>query len=186
MLCEHLYFYIIKKENVIMEEFWKTVEFASNYEISNLGKVRNKKTGQLLNAGVSGNGYKQVSLKFDETGTFKKQYVHRLVALMWLDNPENKKEVNHKNLDRTDNRAENLEWVTSSENQKHKYQNNPNYKTSNRKINQYDLDGNFIAEWDSIIAAARSLGIGRQGIDKCVHHNEGRVQAGGYKWEFAN
>jgi len=56
-----------------------------------------------------------------DTGKFMKKYVHRLVAIYFIDNPDNKREVNHKNLDRADNRAENLEWITSSDNQKHKY-----------------------------------------------------------------
>lgn len=139
-----------------------------------------------MNPGVSGQGYKQVSLKFDDTKKFKKQYVHRLVAQVWLDNPENKREVNHKNLDRTDNRVENLEWLTSSENQKHKFDTNEQYKTSNRKVVQYDKNGNYIKEWESVIAAANALGISRQGIDRCIHHAYGRATAGGFKWEFAN
>ena len=164
-------------------EQWKVINIATNYEVSNMGNIRNIKTGQILNPGISGNGYKQVSLKMDDTGKFKKQYIHRLVAQYWLDNPENKREVNHKNLDRTDNRAENLEWLTSSENQKHKFENG-NYKTSNRKVVQMDKDNNEIAVFESVIAAARELGISRQGIDKVVHGTYGRITAGGYKWKF--
>ena len=166
-------------------ELWKNIDIASNYEVSNLGNIRNIKSGQILNPGISGNGYKQVSLKMNDTGKFKKQYVHRLVAQYWLDNPENKREVNHKNLDRTDNRAENLEWLTSSENQKHKFENS-DYKTSNRPVVQMDLNDNIIAIFDSVIAAARELNISRQGIDKVVHGTYGRITAGGYKWKFLN
>lgn len=169
---------------MIILEDWKTITFATNYEVSNLGNIRNKKSGQILNPGISGQGYKQVSLKFDDTGKFKKQYVHRLVAMMWLDNSENKREVNHKNLDRTDNRVENLEWLTSAENQRHKFSTNQQYKTSNRQVIQYDVQGNQIAIWPSVIAAAKALNISRQGIDKCVHHTYNRVTAGGFKWEF--
>lgn len=166
-------------------EQWKNIDIATNYEVSNMGNVRNTKTGQILNPGISGNGYKQVSLKMIDTGKFRKQYVHRLVAQYWLDNPENKREVNHKNLDRTDNRVENLEWLTSSENQKHKFENS-DYKTSNRAVIQLDLNDNVITVFDSVVAAARELGISRQGIDKVVHGTYGRITAGGYKWKFLN
>lgn len=89
--------------------------------------------------------------------------------------------TNHKNLDRTDNRVENLEWITSSDNQKHKYQNG-DYKTSNRKIGQFDLDGNFIQEFESIIAAARAIGRNRQGIDRVVHGRSSYSY--GFIWKF--
>ena len=168
-------------------ELWKTIEETTNYEISNLGRVKNSKTGQILDPEVGGNGYKQVSLKFKDTQKFKKQYIHRLVAQYWLvnPNPEARMEVNHKNLDRTDNRAENLEWVTPSENQKHRLQNG-NRKTSNRRVAQMDLDGNIIQIFDSIIEAANSLGVCRQGIDKVVHGQQGRITAHGYRWKILN
>lgn len=162
-------------------EIWKNIEEATNYEVSNLGNVRNTKSGQILNPGVSGNGYKQVSLKMKDNNKFMKRYVHRLVATYFLPNPDNKREVNHRNLDRTDNRVENLEWITSSDNQKHKYENG-DYKTSNRKVGQFDLEGNFIQEFESIIAAARSIGRDRQGIDRAVHGRS--AYSYGFIWKF--
>lgn len=164
-------------------EQWKKITEATNYEVSNLGRIRNTKSGQILNPGVAGNGYKQVSLKMIQSNKFEKRYVHRLVATYWIDNPDNKKEVNHINLDRADNRVENLEWITSSENQKHKYQNG-NYKTSNRKVVQMDLNENEIAIFDSVIAAANALGVDRQGIDKVCKGTYGRKTAAGYKWKY--
>lgn len=164
-------------------EKWKTITEATNYEISNLGNVRNTKSGQILNPGISGNGYKQVSLRMISSNKFEKKYVHRLVATYWLDNPENKREVNHKNLDRTDNRVENLEWISSSDNQKHKYENG-NYKTSNRRVAQLDKNDNIICIFDSVIAAAKAMGGTRQGIDRVCKGAYGRKTAHGYKWKY--
>lgn len=166
-------------------EQWKKIQEATNYEVSNLGRIRNTKSGQILNPGIAGNGYKQVSIKFKDSGKFKKQYVHRLVAQNWLfnDDPINKKEVNHKDLNRSNNEVSNLEWVTSSDNQKHKYQNG-NYKTSHRKVVQMDLEGNDIQVFESIIDAARSLNIDRQGIDRAVHKRAVTQISHGYKWRF--
>ena len=164
-------------------ELWKNIEEATNYEVSNLGNIRNTKTGKVLNPGVSENGYKQVSLKMKESNKFEKRYVHRLVATYWIPNPENKREVNHLNLDRTDNRVENLEWITSSDNQKHKYQNG-NYKTSNRQVAQMDMDNNIIAVYNSVAAAAQAMGATRQGIDKVCKGTYGRKTAHGFKWKY--
>ena len=106
-----------------MNEIWKDIEEAPNYEVSNLGRVRNKKTRRILNPGVYGaTGYKQVNMAIPAEGNKqRKRYIHRLVAIAFVPNPDNKREVDHINGDKTDNRAENLEWVTKSENQRHRY-----------------------------------------------------------------
>lgn len=164
-------------------EQWKKIVEATNYEVSNLGRIKNTKSGQILNPGVAGNGYKQVNLRIIDSNKFEKRYVHRLVATYWIDNPEKKREVNHKNLDRTDNRAENLEWITSSENQKHKYANG-NYTTSNRKVIQLDKNNNQIKTYNSVVEAAKAMGINRQGIDKVCKGTYGRKTAAGFKWKY--
>ena len=170
-------------KGVVYMELWKNIEESTNYEVSNYGNIRNTKSGQILNPGESGNGYKQVALKMKASNKFEKKYVHRLVAFYWLENPENKREVNHINLDKTDNRVENLEWITSSENQKHKYQNR-DYRTSNRKVAQMDLNNNIIAVFDSVAAAAQAMGATRQGIDKVCKGIYGRKTAHGFKWKY--
>lgn len=118
-----------------MQEQWKPILEATNYEVSNLGRVRNSKTRYILNPDKSGTGYSQVSIKIINTNKFQRRYVHRLVATYWIDNddPQNKTEVNHKNMDKHDNCVDNLEWVTPSENQRHKYA-NKKIKTCNRKV----------------------------------------------------
>ena len=64
-------------------------------------------------------GYLQIRMRNSVTNKVKYLYIHRLVARLFVDNPENKTVVNHKNCKRDDNRAENLEWVTVKENFKH-------------------------------------------------------------------
>ena len=63
-----------------MEEIWKPITEATNYEVSNLGRVRNTKTGKTFNPSPGGNGYKQVSLKILATNKDERRYVHRLVV----------------------------------------------------------------------------------------------------------
>lgn len=94
-----------------METFKKIDEF-NNYSISNLGNVRNDKTGRILKVYIKPSGYMQVQLGRRTIP----QYVHRLVAKAFILNPEDKPQVNHINGNKQDNRVENLEWVTAREN----------------------------------------------------------------------
>lgn len=151
-----------------MNEIWKDIEDTLNYEVSNLGNVRNKKTGRILKPGAYGaTGYKQVNISIvSEGGKSRKRYIHRLVAQAFVENPDKKREVDHINGNKLDNRAENLEWVTSSENQKRRHALG-NIKTSHRKIGRFDLNNNLIEEFDSILEAANKMGVKRNAID-CV------------------
>ena len=163
-------------------EIWKTIAEAPNYEISTKGNVRNKISKRMLKPQAFGaTGYKQVSLKIKETNKFQKRYIHRLVAQTFIDNPENKREVNHINGDKLDNRLSNLEWVTSSENQIKRHQQG-NIQTSNRKIGRFDLDGNLLEEYESIINAARAMGVQRGAIDSAVYKRH--KTSCGFIWDF--
>ena len=96
-----------------MEEIWRPiVGYEGKYEVSNLGNVKNVKTGRILKPSSDYDGYLLVNLYDNGRKMFK---VHRLVLQTFLPIEENK-EVNHKNHIKNDNRLENLEWCSHSEN----------------------------------------------------------------------
>ena len=173
---------IEKRKEMFYMEQWKIITEAKNYEISNFGNVRNRNTKKELKGRLCKNGYLQVSLKIDETGKFTNRYIHRLVAIYWLDNQENKREVNHIDGNKLNNSLENLEWVTSSENQKHRHSIGID-KTSNRKIGKFNMDGKLVAEYNSIKEAADKQNNGvRISIDNVLHGRRKTLK--GYIWKF--
>lgn len=108
-----------------MQEEWKTPPGFEAYEVSNMGRVRratrSKTTyiGRMLKPARDNKGYPHMQASMGP-GNRRTVRVHRLVALAFIGAPPSPKHmVNHKNGDRTDNRADNLEWVTNSENVRH-------------------------------------------------------------------
>jgi hypothetical protein len=97
------------------KEEWKIIENAPNYSVSNLGKVKNNKTGRILKLKLIREQYEGVCLRVNKMNSNQK--VHRLVAKAFIPNPLNKPCVNHIDYNTRNNRADNLEWVTISENQ---------------------------------------------------------------------
>ena len=153
----------------MIEEF-KEIEEFPKYEVSNLGRVRNKNTGKILKTRKSNSGYLYVSFWKDHN-----RFVHRLVAKAFISNPNNYPEVNHINEDKEDNCIDNLEWCD------HKY--NSNYSLAKR-VNQYTLDGKLIETFRSINEAGEKNSIHPHCISSvCRGVNN---SAGGYIWRFAD
>ena len=111
-----------------------------NYEIDECGNIFNSK-GMKMRDFKSQKGYRIVQLR--SNGKSRTQFVHRLLGCAYIDNPDNKPELNHIDGDRTNNVVENLEWVTHQENMQHSYRSNgrtnlgeknPNVKLTKEKV----------------------------------------------------
>lgn len=131
-----------------MEE-WKIYPELSNYEVSNLGRVRNIKTKRILSKNIDKDGYFYVGLYQN-----KKKYcrhIHRMVALTFISNPDNLPIVDHINQDKQDNKINNLRWVT--------HKGNARNSKLNSKVKVCDFKGNIIKEFDTIIEASEYYNI---------------------------
>lgn len=103
-----------------MKEIWKHILEADNrYSVSNYGNVKNNNTCKLRKKSLTKRGY--YSIMFSFKNKFKFIPVHRLVALAFIPNPENKICVNHIDGNKLNNNVNNLEWATHSENNQHAY-----------------------------------------------------------------
>lgn len=193
-----------------MKEIWKDIKgFEGIYQISNLGNVKSKERNIIRN---NNNVLikEKILKKYIRAGYYAvKLYkhnipinmpVHRLVAITFLENKQNKPCINHKDGNKINNNINNLEWCTYSENTLHAYknglekitekqrQNGKNvYKIGNektrKKVNQYDLEGNFIKQWNSISEANRNFGKQNSRIkDVCKKRCK---QCFGFYWEYA-
>ena len=100
----------------IINEEWRSISGYINYQVSNIGRVRNIKSGRVLKLrSMNPMGYTQVALY--ENNISKTHRVHRLVAREFIDNPDNKSEVDHIDLNKQNNCINNLRWCSKSENQ---------------------------------------------------------------------
>ncbi|MEI6823905.1 MAG: NUMOD4 motif-containing HNH endonuclease [Bacteroidota bacterium] len=112
---------------------WKEIEGYKNYSISNDGRVMNTKKGKLLCLNKDSRGYYDVTLC--NQGKYKHSSVHRLVAMAFISNLHNKREVNHIDANKLNNNITNLEWVTRQENAQHAV----NLGLGNRKLTESDI-----------------------------------------------
>ena len=155
-------------------EIWKTIKSYKNYKISNLGRIKNKNNELLHPSGLI---YKMIGLQKNKKS--KKYCIHKLVAGAFIPNPDNKKEVNHIDHNKHNNKLSNLEWVTHRENIVAAVIFG-NIKS--RKIAQYDLDDNLIKIWRSKSYASKTLNISSLSLWYVLR---GKVShLGKYKWKY--
>lgn len=157
-----------------MKRIWKPVKnYEDFYEISSDGVVRRKDTGHILKPRISHKGYLQVWLCKD--AKIMGKLVHRIVAEAFIENKNKEPQVNHINGIKTDNRIENLEWCTCSENIIHSYENGMQKK--NKKVRCVETNECFLSQ----ARAAKAYGINVNEISKCTTGKQ--ETAGSYHWE---
>ena len=167
-------------ENV---EIWKDCKYyEGKYQVSSHGRIWSIVSQRYLKPRIRQNGYCEVGL-VAKNGKRKAELVHRLVAIAFIDNPNNFPVVNHLNGIKTDNRVENLEWTTQKENVRHAYDNNlgnfrENSAKSIEKAHQANLkmysvyyDGNLIGQYKGRKAAASAVNCCEKTISCCIREN---------------
>lgn len=193
-------------------EIWKDIKgYEGLYQVSNMARVKSleKKVRcahgyrtlpeKVLKNKTSIGGYYYVNLYKDRT--LKTAYVHKLVATAFIPNPKNKPQADHINTIRTDNRVENLQWVTIKENcnnpiskihhtekqlgkKNHMYGRKWGLNPKSKPIIQLTLDGKPIKEWSCAMEVREVLGINNGMIGSCC---KGMLDsAGGYRWMYKN
>ena len=170
----------------MVEEWRDAYIYGEQYEVSNMGRVRNKFTKHVLSPQKDSKGYLRVRLSLhDKKATGK---VHRLVANAFIPNPENKPQVNHKDTNKENNCVWNFEWATNGENQIHAYVTGLNYVTGRagrkkKPVCQIDLEsGKVINTYDSMADAGRITGAKSANIHKVLVGT--RKSCAGYGWIY--
>lgn len=163
-----------------INETWVPVKnYENRYLISNLGKVKSIKFNKILKEELRG---KYLSVQLFDGKKFKHFSIHRLVAINFIENPNNLLFVNHKDENKLNNKVTNLEWCTTSY--------NINYGTGierakekkNISVQQFSKQGELLNTFVSISDAERKTNIYNPNIVKCCKGE--RKTAGGYIWRY--
>ena len=171
-----------------MNEEWKDIKgYEGLYQASTYGRIKSlsrdgnnktKKDRIMKQCNSKKGNYLTIRLcKNKNTKLFK---VHRLVAMTFIDNPNNYTDVNHLDGDKHNNYISNLEWCSRKHNIEHAYKLG---LRKVKKIRQINSDGELIKEWSSMSAASADTNIDISKICMCCRKQ--KATAGGFIWEYA-
>lgn len=171
-----------------MTETWKEIAgYEGLYEVSDLGRVRSlnyNHTGvaKILNPRKNSGGYLLVALFKD--GKRNDMQVHRLVAQAFIPNPLNLDTVNHRDEGKTNNAANNLEWMSMKDNINYGTRNKRAGEALSKKVQMLDKQtGELLATFPSLMEAVRVTGINKGNISSCC---KGKYKsAGGFLWKYS-
>jgi hypothetical protein len=177
------------------KEIWKDIPGYENYyQISNTGKVKSFVSNKILKPITDKDGYLRVCLCVNQKR--KSHIIHRIVAKVFIPNPQNKPHINHLDFNITNNCVSNLEWCTPKENILYSYNegriNPPKYwknkfsynHHSSKEVLQYDINGTVINKYGSAHEAMRQTGIDNKHISGVARGE--RKTAGGFIWKYSN
>ena len=160
------------------KEIWRNIPNIENYQASNYGRIRNKKTGRVLKPVKNKYGYLIYSIHY------KKLKGHRLVAQAFIPNPNNLPQINHKDENKANNNVKNLEWCTALYNSIYNNKHKKIAEKHEKPVYQFSKDNKFIKEYKSIRYASQVLKLQETHIkDVCKGY---RKTCGGYVWRYKN
>lgn len=153
----------------------------SNYAVTPCGKVKNRITGRFLKPIKNKDGYIVVGLS--QEGKFKTFRVNRLVAELYIKNPNKLPQVNHKDLNKENNHKDNLEWCTAKQNSQHAAQNGHVGGRHERPVHKITKGYKILETYESVCKAAKANGLSFSNIYSVCRGE--RKTTGGFYWNFA-
>ncbi len=167
-----------------MEQWKDIIGYEGYYEVSSEGRVRNIKTKQILKGDTNSIGYRRVTLY---SPVKKRFFIHRLVALHFCDGYSDELVVNHKDGNKLNNCAENLEWVTRSENDLHAFRNKlrkPSPCKFKKKVIAYDLQSlEIIKIYENVQECCDDLKVARPNVYNCCNGKQKSCRGYGLKYQ---
>lgn len=169
-----------------MKEIWIDIQgYEGLYQVSNLGRIKSLTYNKVRKPSITNAGYEHIILSKD--GKTKPHSVHRLVALAFVANPNGYKYVNHKDENKLNNKASNLEWCTAKQNLIHSNVIDSlltaSHKTNEKAVLMYK-DGVLVGEFDSISKAAQAINSRQQHVTSCLYGKQNTTR--GYSFKFKN